>query len=211
VKTLKGKSVFLFDFDGTLMQSNAIKREAFFSALSDHPNTIDTMRDILDGPNPGDRSAVFRELARRLPDIDPVERVRAYGEISKHAILAAPEVPGACALLQALHAHGAAAVINSATPQAPLREIVTRLRFAPWVHGVHGGPASKAKNARQALSELGRVAHDAVVIGDGESDRVCAHEIGCEFIAIDSDGNDFAAPPAVRAPDLTTVHHWLQS
>ena len=211
MKALKTKSVFLFDFDGTLMRSNAIKRDAFFTTMSDRPDSIDMLRKILDGPNPGDRNSVFRELARRLPDIDPEERVQTYGEISKHAILSAPEVPGAGALLEALHAQGAAAIINSATPQAPLREIVNRLRFTRWVHSVLGGPKSKAENAYQALSELGRKTHDAVVIGDGESDRVCARNLDCDFIAIDSDGNDFAEQPKVLAPDLTTVHHWLQS
>ncbi|MBT3400603.1 MAG: HAD family hydrolase [Rhodospirillaceae bacterium] len=211
MKALKRKTVFLFDFDGTLMQSNAIKREAFFTAISDHPEAIDTLRHILDGPNPGDRYAVFRELERRLPDIDATERTRAYGDISERAILEAEEVTGASALLETLHDRGAAAVINSATPEAPLREVVAQLRFARWVNSVHGGPAAKAENARQALSKLGQDPHDAVVIGDGENDHACARELNCAFIAIDSDGNDFDTPPAVRAPDLATVLRWLQS
>jgi phosphoglycolate phosphatase len=211
VKALKRKSVFLFDFDGTLMQSNAIKREAFFTAISDRPDAIETLRHILDGPSPGDRYAVFRELERRRPDIDATERTRAYGDISARAILEAKEVTGANALLKTLHDRGAAAVINSATPQAPLREVVAQLQFAPWISSVHGGPATKAENARQALSGLGKDPQDAVVIGDGENDCACARELDCAFIAIDSDGNDFVTPPTVRSPDLATVLRWLQS
>jgi len=211
VHALKRKSVFLFDFDGTLVQSNAIKREAFFEAVADCPDAADPLAEILDTPGAGDRFAIFQTLADRVPAIDAVARTDAYGAICERRILAAPEVEGAQKLLERLRARGAVAAINSATPQAPLQAVVAKMAISGYFAAVFGGPASKADNARRFLSGRDVPPANIVVIGDGDSDRVCADELGCDFIAIESNGNDFRQAPAHRAANLTVLFDWLDA
>src|SRR4051794_35828219 len=101
----------VFDFDGTLVDSNGIKRQGFFTAVASHAGGDAIMRRVLD-EIAGDRRAIFgayAELQARLNPLhthDAESMVNEYTERVDAAVAAAAEMPGATQLLEALRRDG---------------------------------------------------------------------------------------------------------
>ena len=193
---------FIFDFDGTLVRSNRIKREGFFETTKGLNGARRELQAILSGPNPGDRTQVFEQLVERLGEGDPASLAATYGRYCQDKIALCPEVPGAKALLELLKGAGRAIFVNSGTPEDALMAVVSGRGFEPYLDGVYGLPGKKVENVLRALETSAATGETCVVIGDGESDRSAALEVGCAFIGVRSDGNDFAVPPACLLDDL---------
>ena len=77
----------VFDFDGTLVMSNDIKREGFFAVTAEIAGGRAAMEALLADP-PGDRYAIFAAFAARF-GLDAGELAEAYGAWCEAAILAA--------------------------------------------------------------------------------------------------------------------------
>ena len=202
---------FVFDFDGTLVQSNPIKREGFFEAAEGLSGARRELQAILSAPDPGDRHRVFERLVERLGEGDPAALTAAYTRYCQNRIALCPEVPGAKALLEALRGDARAIFVNSGTPENALLATVRARGYEPYFDGVFGLPAGKAENVFRALEASAATAETCVVIGDGESDRAAAVEVGCAFIGVRSDGNDFAVRPACLLDDLMPMVRCLSA
>lgn len=173
----------VFDFDGTLVMSNAIKREGFFAVTAGVEGGRAAMEALLADP-PGDRYAIFAAFAARF-GLDAGELAESYGAWCEAEILAAPERPGASDLLARLTRDGLRLWINSATPEAPLRGVVKR-RYPPGTFdGVLGGHARKVPNLRAVMRAEGLAPEEILMVGDGFDDRDAAAEIGCRFAGLD--------------------------
>ena len=179
------------------MQSNAIKRAALYEVVADVEGADAVLNELLQSKPQLNRYDIFRELAMRVDGVDAEYSAQSYSRICHDRILAADEVPGAFALLRALHAGGRVAVINSATPKRPLRELVQQLRFSHLITDTYGMPAGKLANLDKAMTRVDVRADATVVIGDGEADRQSAEQAGCRFIGVVSDNNDFECAPDI--------------
>ena len=79
-------SCVVFDFDGTLVDSNDVKRQAFFEIASSHPGGgVQWMGQALDS-EAGDRKAVFHAYVQRMAEagtsLDADQRGGSYGAIN---------------------------------------------------------------------------------------------------------------------------------
>lgn len=173
----------VFDFDGTLVMSNAIKREGFFAVTAAVAGGRAAMEALLADP-PGDRYAIFAAFAARF-GLDAGELAEAYGAWCEAAILAAPERDGAAQLLARLKRDGIRIWINSATPEAPLRSVVAQRYPAGTFDGVLGGHGRKVPNLLAVMRSEGLGPEDLLMVGDGFDDRDAAAEIGCAFAGLD--------------------------
>ena len=95
----------LFDFDGTLVDSNRIKEEGFESVFSEFPKQREAIlahcRERVSAP----RWEKFRWVVERIlqaPYTPEVERALSerYERLTTYRIVAAPEVPGARRFLE---------------------------------------------------------------------------------------------------------------
>lgn len=206
---LSAVRLFVFDFDGTLVQSNAIKRQAFYNVSEAIPGAAQVLTELFETSGHLDRYGIFQELEARIPDVDGKALSQEYTERCKAEIQKAPEVPGATALLLDLAERGRQVVINSATPEGPLRELVPQLAFGKLISTVYGAPRSKRDNLAIAMDMAGCDSESTIVIGDGESDRSLAATAGCVFIAVESDNNDFSITPSVVISRLDIVCGWF--
>jgi phosphoglycolate phosphatase-like HAD superfamily hydrolase len=207
-----------FDFDGTLVDSNAIKRRAFFDVVSAWDPEGALAARVLDEVR-GDRYDVTRELARRLvadgsldDDAGPgvagwAERfVADYRRRTEAGVSRCREMPGAAACLAWLAERGIPRYVNSATPEEPLRAIVALRGLLPRFCGVLGGPASKQANLRRICGELGIPAAEVLMVGDGDDDRRAARDLGCPFAGLTHGGTGrFEEPPEHPIDELTAL------
>lgn len=182
-------STVVFDFDGTLVDSNAIKREGFVAVAAAHRGGPARMRRVLEQTS-GDRRAIFVAYwddARKAGD--PVSQsvddlVRLYSEQVDGMVVVAPEMPGATRVLQALRSRRLRVFLSSATPIANLRGV---LQARGWTHlfdDVFGHPASKRQSLMQIRDTHGLDALAIAVVGDGADDRDSADFIGCAFFPV---------------------------
>ncbi len=203
-----------FDFDGTLVDSNDIKRQALYDVVAGQDGSEEILTELLALPDPPDRYGLFSAIVERLglPESQDQAWIADYSARCEAGILARiggwPVLP----LLEALRARGIALFINSATPQSDLRQVVARSLLAAHITESFGKPASKVHNL-SAISEMAQCALASIlVVGDGEDDRLAASRAGCRFVGIDRGENRFAEPPKLtieRVDGLLSV--WEQA
>jgi phosphoglycolate phosphatase len=196
----------VFDFDGTLVDSNAIKREAFFRAVAGHPGGASRMSHVLDRTR-GDRREVFHAYeADRIggtaaPDPGAVDSlVAAFSLDVDAAVAAAAEMPGASALLVRLRGAGLYTVLSSATPRVNLRDILARRGWLGWFDHIEGHPTSKVQTLLNVMQEYRHGAAALAVVGDGTDDRASAAAVGCRFYPV-GDARGASGPETVFTLD----------
>ena len=184
----------VFDFDGTLIDSNRLKRDAWFKVfsgldcstefieghLSQHPladrtELIDLMlaqqRDRLGLRGNGNVAA----LSQRLTD--------HYNDICEERQSTCAAMPGALSTLTRLQSVFPL-YLNSATPETPLRRIVERRGWTLFFHGIHGRPRSKIEILQTIASAEGISAPQVAMVGDGQADLEASRAFGCTFFAV---------------------------
>ena len=189
----------VFDFDGTLVDSNEIKRQAFFAAAREFDPDGGSVRELLERNPRADRFAIARGVARSLSARGPlhegrsVEAVasriaRAYTEHCETEIARCPEIPGARAALAALSAKGIDLFVNSGTPTEALIRVVALRGLDDFFRGVYGSPESKFANLGTIRRSVGVAERQMALVGDGEDDRRAAQAFGCHFVGITRPG-----------------------
>ncbi|MBW2479341.1 MAG: HAD family hydrolase, partial [Deltaproteobacteria bacterium] len=101
--------VIVFDFDGTLIDSNRFKHEAFFEVFPDDEHHAQTVRAVLAYMNEQSRFVILAEVLQRLgmdqgPGLDArvKELARRYNDIVLDGAKNCPEMPGAETMLASL-------------------------------------------------------------------------------------------------------------
>jgi len=179
-----------FDFDGTIVRSNQIKRMRLYDATADIIGASEILDDLHNESFKGDRHDIFRELRRRLNREDrdwTSELVQLYGELCRKSLLDCCEVPGTTAALSELKNSGKSLYIVSATPQANLIPIVADRGLGKYFKAVLGRPTGKIEHLRAILQKENLPAESFVLVGDGVDDQAAAKAVGCHFIAVTDD------------------------
>lgn len=206
----------VFDFDGTLVESNEIKRDAFYRVVESFRESRKIVDEALAFKADDDRYGILREIARRMLDeriIPPhkaVEEyadvlVKEYTQICEKLISECHEVMGATELLKKLINDKYLVFINSATPSEPLKRILKLRSIDKYFTGIYGRPGSKIENLQNIMDTANIGSNEIIFIGDNESDRFAAEVMGCHFIGILNDSSNFKFRPLRTARNLLEV------
>jgi phosphoglycolate phosphatase-like HAD superfamily hydrolase len=198
--------VGVFDFDGTLVDSNAIKMGGFFRLAARYPDGEAAMAEVIG--TSGDRRSILSAFSACMASagvhLNVDELVARYCEHVDAAVAAAPEMQGATDLLVNLRHAGLRLHLNSATPTESLLTILDRRGWTVLFNGIHGAPNSKI----EALHKISEAEHasgeEIAVVGDGLDDAHAANLFGARFIAVGS-GSYAAANPDVPTLPLHEV------
>ena len=184
-------NVIVFDFDGTLIDSNQLKYDAFFKLFPDDAYHARTVREVLAKIGEASRYDILEKILTRLDgrqtDLqrDVNELADRYNAIVLDGAKRCSEIPGAAQMLESLVA-AYRFYVSSTTPETPLKEIIRFRGWTAYFAGIFGYPHKKRATLRRIL-ETEKVDGKAVlVVGDGESDRAAAQENDCLFLHVDA-------------------------
>jgi phosphoglycolate phosphatase-like HAD superfamily hydrolase len=182
--------LIVFDFDGTLVDSRALKRAAYDRVFADQPKCLESLPAILKRLQHQSRYEIITATVDHIPDLTPAERAgeserrtRAYSDWVEQAIVDRATDSPAGRLLPRWRAN-AALYICSLTPVEPLRRILERLRWLTYFDGVEGYPVDKAALLRRAIAERGVRSDEALMVGDEDGDESAAEQAGTAFFRI---------------------------
>jgi len=210
------KAVIL-DFDNVILESMAVKTEAFAQLFADYPQHVEEIvRYHLDNVGMS-RFEKFRYVYQQILK-KPLSEERFqqlcddFSHLVFEPVVASPFVPGAREFLERYYRVYDLYVV-SATPQEEMQAIVTARRLDAYFKGVFGSPIKKDEHARRIITEHGYDPKTVISIGDGLSDYEAARAVGCDFIARVPLGepNRFNGLLGVRAiiHDLTGIETYL--
>jgi phosphoglycolate phosphatase-like HAD superfamily hydrolase len=211
----------VFDFDGVLVDSNAVKHNAYYEALADIPGSADAIDEILNGPafEPADRYHTMERIVSLLGDRTlytgdrprlTAERVDRYSSICASGLRLCAELPGASRLLARL-SETHPLYVNSATPEQILRATVVERGWATYFRDILGSPATKVANLQRIALVEGIELSQILFVGDSDIDRRAAEQSGCAFVGVVIEAGRFAVPPARVITDLTDLPSLVSS
>ena len=197
---MKQYSTFLFDFDGTLLDSNAHVIRCFQLAF----------QEVLGVTLPEETiTATFGiPLAEALEDLAPAHaeellRVcRKYSDACGMSLL--HEIDGARAVLEALHARGCTNAIVTSKKEVNARAQMAHIGIDHLIDLLVGPEKTTAHKpdpapVRYAINALGADPRDCLMIGDSPNDILCgknAHvdTAGVRFTAVSLESLEAAQP-----------------
>jgi len=205
----------VFDFDGTLVDSNDIKLHTFYEVTRSHDPFGSTVTRILQQYPDKDRHGVFLEIVHELlvnnqipkhqnPEALATQWAEAYTFSCEQAIATCEEVSGTTETLRWISQQNIPIFINSRTPTTTLQRLVTLRSLNSYVSEVCGAPASKSENLRHIQNQTQAKPKEILFVGDSEDDRKAALEVGCHFVGVElGEKNRFSHPlPEIQISDL---------
>jgi phosphoglycolate phosphatase len=186
---------YIFDFDGTLVHSNKLKREAFYSLSEEIIKNREAVDEVLSSIPESSRFEIIAKIYEIIGKTSGVvytfeiiqKAIDTYTEVVRKGVLACPELEGATKLLSDLNSIGALIFISSNTPEEFLGEFINARNWDKLISDYHGFPKKKTETINSILSKTQFSSSDILVIGDGTSDEISAQQTGCKFYKITRD------------------------
>jgi phosphoglycolate phosphatase-like HAD superfamily hydrolase len=193
--TLKRKykmsiKVIVFDFDGTLIDSNLLKYDAYFKLFQLDEHHTRTIREVLSKIYEQSRFVILEEIVRRLnpkdeselsPEVN--ELAERYNDIVLAGAKICPQMPGAKSALKSL-SRRYRLYVSSTTPDSALKEIIRYRGWYSFFEDIFGYPHQKTATLKNIIAREMVQPTEVLVIGDGESDRISALQAGCAFVHV---------------------------
>ena len=188
LKILEQAKGLILDFDGTLVDSNAIKRNAFEKCFADFPEHFETIIAYCKKNNHIPRQIKFRhafENILRIPYTAAIEKkmLDCYAAETTSPVITAPEIPGATKFLEQFALDRETALLSS-TPHEILLTILAKRNMNRYFKTVRGAPVDKALWIKQFLKERGFKNNEILFIGDSLEDCSAAEKAKVPFLGI---------------------------
>ena len=207
---LSGLAAVAFDFDGVLVDSVGVKRDAFLDLYSTESDEfragVARHHHEHGGISRYDKIAHYERIRT---GVEPLPRrvdllASEFARAVKQRVLSADEMPGASELLEQL-SQTLPLFVCSGTPELELREIVLARKWAQQFQGVFGSPATKPVMLSAIAAAIGCSRDEILLIGDSSTDWDAAREAGARFLLVAPD-REVGVPreyrgPIVRRPD----------
>lgn len=175
-------SIYVFDFDGTLIHSNEVKRNTFIGlAHTDEEKSL--MVSILTKQSLNRYEII--ELFCKSTSLPYENLIQEFNLNLEKSLKKAKTRMGANFILRQLIKSNALLFINSATPDKPLR-ILAEHHFpgAFKYNNIYGLTMNKMNTIYEIITRCGCRKDELIFIGDGKDDYEAAMSLGVHFCAV---------------------------
>jgi phosphoglycolate phosphatase-like HAD superfamily hydrolase len=207
----------VFDFDGVIVDSTALKLEAFVTLYRPYGEAVvEAVKDYQlahGGISRIPKLRYFEEelLGRPATEERLAELAARYNAMVEEAVVAAPAIAGAEAFLRR-HAGRLPMFVASGTPEEELVRIVERRGLAEYFMEVRGAPAIKEAIVAELLPAHGLTADRTVFVGDATTDYHAAAHHGMPFVGVVAEGGVDLFPPGTTViRDLRDLEQGIQA
>ena len=189
-RLIRSARLFVFDFDGTLVDSNAIKFQGFDLTFEQYPAKLVEISAYCRQRNDVGRGDKFRHVYEQILGLDytadrAAEAYRRYAAATTQAVIEAREIPGATAFLKAVKPRAPVALLSN-TPHDVLLRILVSRGWTEFFADICGAPVKKAAWLLNSTRARRLPAEAVVFFGDAIEDLHAAAEAHCSFIAVAS-------------------------
>ena len=189
IKTaLEQAKALVFDFDGTLVDSNPIKLGAFDKCFIDYPQHFEAIMAYCKNNHPVHRHIKFRhvfEKILKMPYTPEIEKrmLDLYDLETTQKVIEAPEIPGATKFLDKF-APGREIAVLSSTPHDTLHTILEKRGLKKYFTKIQGAPVYKTDWLKQFLTEQVFKKDEVLFFGDSADDAQASENVGIPFVAV---------------------------
>jgi beta-phosphoglucomutase-like phosphatase (HAD superfamily) len=181
---------FIFDFDGVIVDSLAIKAEAFTVLFQDLGAEV--MKKVKEhhlshgGVSRYEKfKYYYREFrGKEITSQESAAMDKQYSELVVRRVIEANTIAGVMDFLDLIKAEKKFCSVISATPQQEIRHIVKERKMTDFFNEVLGSPASKKDNLRLIIKDNGLLPKKTIYFGDAQSDHEAAQFCGIDFVGI---------------------------
>lgn len=176
----------IFDLDGVLLESTAVKTQAFRELFADYPNHLAAIVSYHEAHAGISRFEKFRYifssiLRQPLSDEKIDSLGTRYAELTLAKVLDASMVNGAEAFLETYY-RDIPLFVASGTPSAELQHILAARCMNHYFRGAFGSPAHKAEIVERILVDWSLPGTEVALVGDSATDLQAAESNGVRFI-----------------------------
>ncbi|GAB4534225.1 MAG: HAD hydrolase-like protein [Pleurocapsa sp.] len=209
----------IFDCDGVLLNSNALKTEAFRKILTAYPQDIVARFIDYHQTNGGiSRYVKLRTfftdfLATSVDETELTELLAAFGRCCRQLYQTAALTPGCLTVLEQLSSC-IPLYVASGSDQTELQEVFAQRGLDKYFQEIYGSPKTKQECVAEIVAKFDSDS-SLLMVGDAESDWQAATKAGINFIFMAgfSDAADLMRTKAQTAdfPIIETLESLLPS
>lgn len=182
--------MYIFDFDGVLVNSVNVKTEAFAEMYRTFGD--DVVKKVVDhhllngGISRYEKFRYYHSDILGIPTSNNKikELSIQFSKLVVRKVIEAEEIEGVSELLQHCAKEKIVCAINSATPLKELKYVIYQRGWGLCFQHVFGSPPTKISNMMSIIEAAGKSMEESIFFGDAINDYAAAKEIGIDFVGI---------------------------
>lgn len=203
----------IFDFDGTIVDSNEIKRFSFFKVTAQLGDVGNIVNEVLKSTK-GDRTTIIETILKKCYkeglvssniNMDEMKKIliKEYNEMCEIEISRCNEIEEAKKTLSYLVNEGYSLFLNSSTPIINLFKIIELIELKSFFKNIYGNYGEKEKNFLKIKNDYNIVDDRSfLIVGDGEDDFQTAEKFHCTFVGLVQDQYQFSKDITYKIQNL---------
>ena len=204
-------SLVVFDCDGVILDSVAVKTRAFGQIVEESgPDAVARMTEYHLAHGGVSRTRKFEwfydEVLRcKITDDELQALNRKFRQLVFEGVMRSPMVPGIMKTLESLNGR-LPMYVASGTPNDELFQVLEARDLTRFFKGMYGTPPEKSELLRGIIEQEGIAANDTLMVGDSSTDLDAAQSCGARFFGI---GAAFTVTSWPSAHDCTALAQWI--
>lgn len=182
-------SCAIFDCDGVILDSNAVKIQAFRDALAGYdPAVVEAFIEEHRRSGGVSRYAKLRRFFTELVEVEEPEAalaaaIEAFSASARAGLRSCSEVPGVRVVIEALAEERVPIHVVSGGDEDEVSEVLLARGYGPLLTDIHGSPMGKREHLERLRSE-GELHPGGVFFGDARLDMELAEDFGLSFVFV---------------------------